>query len=64
MNDIPRRIQMEKMVPAELAIRNAMIEVEKAGAHELLTDAIVLLGDALEKVGDFTDKQDSNGNEK
>lgn len=50
-----RRIDILRMTPAELAIRNAVIEVEKIGAHPLLTDAVVLLEDAKRKVGDYVD---------
>ena len=52
---IPRRIRIDLMTPAELAIRNAVLEVENAGCHVLLTDAVVLLQQAREKVADFVD---------
>lgn len=55
MNDIPRRSRIDLMTPAELAIRNAMIAVEEAGAHPLLTEAVVMLGQAREKVADYVD---------
>ncbi len=44
------------MTPAETAIHIAMIEVEKAGADVRLTDAIVLLQQAREKVSDYIDE--------
>lgn len=53
--EIPRRVRIDRMTPAELAIRDAVIAVEKAGAHPLLTDAVVLLGQAQAKVADFVD---------
>lgn len=55
LSKFPRRNRLDKNTPAELAIRNAMLEVEKAGAHPLLTDAVILLGQAKDKVADFVD---------
>jgi hypothetical protein len=58
MNEnIPRRIRIDLYTPAEAAIRNAVIAVEGAGAHTLLTEAINLLHQAQEKVADFVDGQ-------
>lgn len=57
MNDTPRRIQVEKMTPAELAIRNAIQEVEKVGAHRWLTDAVIALGRAQSLVADYVDRE-------
>ena len=57
MEDIPRRIRIDKMVDAELAIRKAMMEVEELGADILLTDAINLLSQAKDKVSDYVDKK-------
>ena len=54
-DDIPRRSRIDLMTPAELAIRNAMIAVEEAGADKLLTEAVILLGYAREKVADYVD---------
>jgi hypothetical protein len=45
------------MTPAELAIRDAVLEVEKLGADTRLTTAVLLLSDAQEKVADFIDKR-------
>jgi hypothetical protein len=53
---IPRRSCLDLNTPAELAIYEAMQAVEKAGAHPLLTDAVILLGQARDKVADFVDK--------
>ena len=55
MNTIPRRAFINKMTPAELAIREAVLKVEKVGAHPLLTDAVNLLEQARNKVADFVD---------
>lgn len=54
---IPRRIDINRMSLAELAIRNAIVVVEEAGADPLLTDAVVLLGEAKEKVADWVDRE-------
>lgn len=55
--NVPRRIQLNLLTPAETAIHVAMIEVEKVGADPRLTDAIVLLQQAREKVGDYLDER-------
>lgn len=54
---IPRRSQLESNTPAELAIRGAIQAVEEVGADPLLTDAVILLGQAREKVADYVDGQ-------
>jgi hypothetical protein len=54
-SDIPRRSYINKMTPAELAIWNAMQEVEKLPADIRLTDAVNLLKDAQNKVSDYVD---------
>lgn len=54
-NDIPRRSRMDLWHDAERAIHDAVQAVERAGAHPLLTDAVVLLGLAKEKVADFVE---------
>lgn len=52
---IPRRVRHDLHTPAERAITAAMEAVEEAGAHPLLTDAVILLGQARDKVADFVD---------
>lgn len=54
--DIPRRNRIDKLTPAELAIRNAMIAVEELPADVRLTEAVVLLGQAQSKVADYVDE--------
>lgn len=54
-NGFPRRNRVDLYTPAETAIREAMLAVENAGAHPLLTDAVVLLSQAKEKVADFVE---------
>lgn len=55
MNNVPRRARLYEMTPAELAIAKCVDQVEELGAHVHLTDAVVLLGKAREKVADFVD---------
>lgn len=60
MNDIPRRIRVDLNEPAELAIRNAVKEVEKVGADIRLTKAVILLSEARELVADFIDDKENS----
>jgi hypothetical protein len=54
---IPRRARMDKWIPAERAIYDAAQAVEKLPANTLLTEAVVLLGQAREKVAAYVDSQ-------
>lgn len=54
-SDIPRRNQIDLYSRAELAIRNAMLAVESMPADVLLTEAVVMLEKAKEKVADYID---------
>lgn len=54
----PRRNCVDQLTPAELAIRDAMIAVEAAGGHILLTEAITLLSQAKDKVADYLEETD------
>lgn len=56
-NEIPRRIRLDLMTPAERAITDAGAAVEKAGCDVRLTDALNLLWQARDKVADFVDDQ-------
>jgi len=56
-NDIPRRCDLLQNTPEELAIRNCVEVVERLGAHPLLTDTVVLLSDARNKLADWVDQQ-------
>ncbi|HEU4728417.1 MAG TPA: hypothetical protein VFT22_11020 [Kofleriaceae bacterium] len=58
---IPRRIRFDRMTPAELAIRAAEVAVEEMGADVLLTEAIMLLQRAREKVADYVDRNLEQG---
>lgn len=51
----PRRIRMDLWTPAERAIYDAIQAVEEAGADPRLTDAVILLGRAKDRVADYVD---------
>lgn len=51
----PRRSDILRMTPAELAIRKAVLEVEKLPGDVRLTDAVILLSQAQNKVADYVD---------
>jgi hypothetical protein len=55
VSDFPRRNQVQKWVPAERAISDAVQAVEVMGADVRLTDAVILLGRAQGRVADFVD---------
>lgn len=54
-NGFPRRNRIDLYTPAETAIRDAMLVVEKTGGHPLLTEAVTLLGRAQERVADYAE---------
>ena len=56
--EIIRRIRLDLMTPAEIAIYLAMQEVEKIGTDVKLTEAFTLLAKAKDLVADFVDKVD------
>lgn len=58
---IPRRAHVEQWCPAEHAIAAAIDEVEKMGADIRLTEAVILLGHAQSRVGDFVDGVKADG---
>ena len=55
VDGIPRRIRLDLMTPLEFKIRELMLQVEDLGCHQLLTDAIILLDEAREKIADFVE---------
>lgn len=52
-----RRMFLDRNTKAELAIFQAMQEVEQIGCSEGLTEAVTLLAKAKDLVGDFIDEQ-------
>lgn len=55
MSEIPRRVDLNRLSPAERKIREAMLLVEELPADPRLTDAVVLLAQAKDRVADFVD---------
>ena len=55
MSDIPRRAYLPGNTPEELAIRSCVHAVEALGAHPLLTDVVVKLGQARDTLADWVD---------
>lgn len=55
MTDIPRRIDLSRMTPAEVAITTALQAIETMAADVRLTEAVILLGKARDRVADFVD---------
>jgi hypothetical protein len=59
-NEFPRRAKLYENKPQELLIRDAINEVEKMGAHPMLTDVVILLSQAKEILADYIDFQIGN----
>lgn len=57
LDNFPRRNCVDHFSPAELAIWKAKQVVEEAGCHPLLTEAVVLLGQAQDKVADYVEQE-------
>ena len=57
MDKIPRRAYIDLLVPAEKAIHDAIALIEKLEPDERLTDAIVFLSKAHDKVSDYVDNK-------
>lgn len=55
-NGVPRRVRVDLLTPAELAIRHAILKVEQAGCDPLLTKAVIQLVEAKNHVADFIDR--------
>jgi len=54
-SEIPRRARMDQWTPAEKAIQAAIDVVESMPADGRLTDAVIFLGKARERVADYVD---------
>jgi len=52
-----RRMHVELLTAAEVAIRDALLAVEELPADTRLTDAVVLLGKAQGKVAEYIDER-------
>lgn len=51
-----RRCCVDRLTPAETAIRNAQVAIEGIGAHERLTKAGTLLMEARELIADYLEQ--------
>lgn len=56
MSVFPRRARIDLMIPEEKAIYDCVQAVESLGAHPLLTDTVVLLGEARSKLADWVER--------
>lgn len=50
-----RRVFLTLLTPAEMAIHNAILSVEQIGADVKLTEVVMLLLDAKNKLADYVD---------
>ncbi len=55
VHGMPRRCRLECLTPIEKALQNITIQIEQEGAHPLLTDAVVLIEQARDKMADFVE---------
>lgn len=55
MIDIPRRADMQRWIPAEHQINEALQAVEALGAHPELTGVVTMLSDAQRRLADWYD---------
>jgi hypothetical protein len=60
MNDLPRRRKLYCLVPAEKALYESVVEIEKLPAHPKLSEAQNLIIKASEIVSDFIDGKLTN----
>ena len=54
-NNVPRRAHLELNIAGERAIRDAILAVELHGCHQQLTEVVVMLEAAKQKLGDWYD---------
>lgn len=53
IKNVPRRAVMDEWTEEERKIQDLVWDIEKLGAHSLLTDAVILLGQAKDKLADW-----------
>lgn len=56
-DQIPRRHCLDLNTPEELKIRSAINAVEQLGADPILTECVILLSQARERLADYIDRQ-------
>ena len=59
VDGIPRRNRINLLTPVEKAAYDLTQAVEDLGCDLLLTDAIIYLGQARDKIADFVEKTDA-----
>lgn len=57
-NGIPRRSRIDLFTPVETTIWQTIQAVEGLGAHTLLTEAVILLQQAKDKVADYVELEE------
>lgn len=57
INGFPRRNQIDCLTIPETVISMAIERVERMDAHPLLTEAVILLGQAKNKVADYIEQE-------
>lgn len=60
MNELPRRCKLPQLTLEELLIYQTIQSVERLGADPVLTEVVVLLNQAKEKLADWVDKKETN----
>jgi hypothetical protein len=58
---IPTRSDQSLMSSVERTITHIILRVEEMGASKELTDAVVLLGRARDKIADYVEQETANG---
>ena len=56
-DEIPRRIRLDRMTTADRFIYDAVQKVERVGADVRLSEAVILLQQARDKVADDVDEK-------
>lgn len=55
-DEIPRRSCLHRMIRQEIMLYDMVQEVEKLGADPLLTEVVMILGQARDKLADYVEK--------
>lgn len=54
-NEVPRRNRLDLNTPAEIAINNALQEVEKLPPHTITTEVVLMLSVAKNRLADYVE---------
>ena len=58
INGVPRRAMYEHLKPEEIAIIDIQNKIDSLGCDERLTDCIMLLSHARDRIGDYFDENE------